>query len=101
MYGAAYPVRGVVALGPVFGPEVYGVTDGSSPDQPTMSAMARQDRQRGIIVDPDEVSGPVLVVAGGRAGPDDAPRLLPPGGRSVPGALARHLPDVLAWVDAL
>jgi pimeloyl-ACP methyl ester carboxylesterase len=102
MYGATYPVRGVVALGPsaprqildaprrepltpgVFGPEVYGVTDRSSPDQPTMpdldaeetavalarlgleSTMARQDRQRGIIVDPDEMSGPVLVVAGER-----------------------------------
>jgi hypothetical protein len=36
MYGAAYPVHGVVALGPVFGPEVHGVTDRSSPDQPTM-----------------------------------------------------------------
>lgn len=102
MYGAAYPVRGVVALGPsaprqlteaprrepltsgVFGPDVYGVTDRASLDQPTMpdldeeevrialaslgpeSAMARQDRQRGIIVDPGEMSGPVLVVAGER-----------------------------------
>ncbi|HET9925901.1 MAG TPA: alpha/beta fold hydrolase [Methylomirabilota bacterium] len=153
MYGAAYPVRGVVALGPsaprqlldaprrepltpgVFGPEVYGVTDRGSVDQPTMldldreevaialaslgleSAMARQDRQRGITVDPEK-SGPVLVVAGER---DQT--MLPAYCRRVAHlfrgsylefegashwglvlnrrALDRHLPDVLAWVDAL
>ncbi|MGH7372654.1 MAG: hypothetical protein ACREJY_00370 [Candidatus Rokuibacteriota bacterium] len=82
------------------------------------STMARQDRQRGIIVDPDEMSGPVLLVAGER---DQT--MLPASCRRVADlfrgpylefagashwglvlnrrALDRHLPDVLAWVDAL
>jgi pimeloyl-ACP methyl ester carboxylesterase len=154
MYGAAHPVRGVVTLGPsaphqlvdsprrepltpgVFGPEVYGITDRASPDQPTMpdldgeeiavalaslgleSTMARQDRQRGITVDPDAMSGPVLVVAGER---DETMRpaycrrvaqlfrgcYLEFAGASHWGlvlnrrALSRHLPDVLGWMDAL
>lgn len=70
MYAAAAPVR--------------GVTDRTALTQPTMpdldpeevaialsslgpeSAMARQDRQRGIPVDPASMSGPVLVVGGER-----------------------------------
>lgn len=154
MYGATHPVRGVVALGPsaprqlvdsphrepltpgTFGPEVYGITDRASPDQPTMpdldreeiaialaslgpeSTMARQDRQRGITVDPARMSGPVLVVAGER---DETMRpaycrrvaeLFRGRYLELPGAshwglvlnrraLERGLPDVLAWIDAL
>ncbi len=154
MYGAAYPVRGVVALGPsaprqildsprrepltpgVFGPDVYGVTDRTAPEQPTMpdldreetaialgslgleSTMARQDRQRGIIVDPDDMSGPVLVAAGERdeiMRPDRCRRVADLfGGRYVEfegashwglvlnrRALDRHLPAVLAWMASL
>lgn len=81
------------------------------------SAMARQDRQHGITADPEK-SGPVLVVAGER---DQT--MLPAYCRRVAHlfrgsylefegashwglvlsrrALDRHLPDVLAWVDAL
>lgn len=154
MYGAAHPVRGIVALGPsaprplvesahrepltpgVFGPEVYGITDRVSLDQPTMpdldreevavalaslgleSTMARQDRQRGIAVDPARMSGPVLVVAGER---DETMRpaycrrvadLFRGRYLELPGAshwglvlnrraLDRGLPAVLAWIDAL
>ena len=154
MYGATHPVRGVVALGPsaprqlvdsphrqpltpgIFGPEVYGITDRASLDQPTMrdldreevaialaslgpeSTMARQDRQRGIMVDPAGMSGPVLVVAGERdetmrpAYCRRAAELFRGRYLELPGAshwglvlnrraLERGLPDVLAWIDAL
>jgi pimeloyl-ACP methyl ester carboxylesterase len=154
MYGAAHPVRGIVALGPsaprqlldsprrapltpgVFGPEVYGIVDRTAAAQPTMpdldapevaialsslgaeSIMARQDRQRGIVVDPDKMTGPVLVVGGER---DDT--MQPAYCRRVADlfrgayvefeaashwglvlnrrALDRHLPAVLAWMEAL
>ncbi|HET8576303.1 MAG TPA: alpha/beta fold hydrolase [Methylomirabilota bacterium] len=154
MYGALYPTRGVIALGPsmpaqllespslepltpgVFGPEAYGIFDRSCLVQPTMpdldpdetrialaslgpeSSMARQDRKRGIFIDPDAISGSVLVVAGER---DDimtpgtcrrlseflSGRFLEFEGASHWGlvlnrrALDRHLPDVFQWVEAL
>ena len=120
----------------VFGPEAYGITDRSCLAQRTMpdldpnetrialaslgpeSSMARQDRRRGIFIDPDAISGSVLVVAGER---DD---IMTPGrcrrlsellsgaflefeGASHWGlvlsrrALDRHLPDVFQWLEAL
>lgn len=153
MYGAAHPVAGVVTLGPsaprqllesprrepprpgVFGPEVYGILDRTSLQQPTMpdldpdevaialaslgpeSAMAREDRQRGVPVDPAAMLGPVLVVGGERdetMQPASCRRLaaflgaryLEFAGASHWGlvlnrrALDRHLGDVLAWIDA-
>ncbi|HEY7651318.1 MAG TPA: hypothetical protein VIG07_00745 [Methylomirabilota bacterium] len=114
---------------------MYGITDRTSLRQPTMpdldgeetaialaslgleSTMARQDRQRGITVDPER-SGPVLVVAGERdeimrpascrrAADLFGGRYLEFEGASHWGlvlsrrALDRHLPDVRAWIDAL
>lgn len=120
----------------VFGPEVYGITDRASLAQPTMpdldpeetrialasvgpeSSMARQDRKRGILVDPGAMSGPALVVAGER----DA--IMPPstcrrladflGGRFLEfagashwglvlsrRALEAHLSEVFQWLEAL
>jgi hypothetical protein len=79
----------------VFGPEVYGITDRAALTQPTMpdldreevaialsslgpeSAMARQDRQRGI-----QGASHWGLVLNRRA-------------------LDRHLPDVLGWIAAL
>jgi pimeloyl-ACP methyl ester carboxylesterase len=120
----------------IFGPEVYGITDRTALTQPTMpdldreevaialsslgpeSAMARQDRQRGIPVDPASMSGPVLVVGGERdetmrpaycrrAAQLFRGRYLEFQGASHWGlvlnrrALDRHLPDVLDWIAAL
>ena len=80
--------------------------------------MARQDRQRGIAVDPASMSGPVLVVGGERdetmrpaycrrVAERFGGRYLEFQGASHWGlvlnrrALDRHLPDVLGWIAAL
>ncbi len=120
----------------VFGPEVYGITDRAALAQPTMpdldpeetrialasvgleSSMARQDRRRGIPLDPDAMSGPALIVAGERDTimPPSACRrladflngsLLEFSGASHWGlvlsrrALDAHLPEVFQWLEAL
>lgn len=108
MYGAIAPTLGVLALAPgtpgplleapasqppaagVYGPESYGITSVTSPDQPTMpdldaeevavalaslgseSAFARQERRCGIWFHPRGFTGGVLVAAGERD------ELLPP-----------------------
>jgi pimeloyl-ACP methyl ester carboxylesterase len=102
MYGAVAPTLGVLALGPstpgplleapaseppapgVFGPEAYGITDVTSPAQPTMpdldpeevglalaslgpeSALARQERRRGVWFPPRGVTESILIAAGER-----------------------------------
>ncbi len=119
----------------VFGPEVYGITDRRALTQPTMpdldeeevavalasvgpeSSLARQERQRGIFMDPQHMRGRVLIVAGER---DDviAPSACARtarffGGDYLECPLASHwglvlnrraldtmVPDVLRWLDA-
>jgi pimeloyl-ACP methyl ester carboxylesterase len=118
----------------VFGPEVYGIVDPHASEQPTMpdldpdevrtalaslgpeSGLARQERKRGIPLDPRALRGPVLVVAGERdeTVPPAAARALARfvGGRYLEFAAASHwglvlnrraldagLPRVLAWLE--
>lgn len=80
----------------VYGPEAYGITSVTSPAQPTMadldpeeigvalaslgpeSALARQERRRGVWFPPRGATGAVVVAAGER---DE--RFPPPAGRRV------------------
>lgn len=119
-----------------FGPEVYGIADPTALRQPTMpdldeeevgialaslgpeSAMARQDRKRGIPIDRARLGGPALVVAGERdetcppATCHEVARFLGAAYVEFTGAshwglvlnrraLDTHLPEVLGWLDRL
>ena len=120
----------------VYGPEAYGITHRGTRDQPTMfdldteetslalaslgleSAMARQDRKRGIALDPRSIGGRALVIAGERDEtiPPAAGRRLARflGGEYLEfegashwglvlnrGALTGGMPAILRWLDAL